>query len=121
MVTVLIVDDEKFLHEVLEQILKLRGHIVIDHAYNGLEAIEKYVSLKSKPDIILMDHRMPFMDGTSATRELKQLDPSVIVVVFSADDSVKDQAEDAGADGFLVKPISSSTLFEAIDAYLASS
>ncbi|MHA1637680.1 MAG: response regulator [Candidatus Thorarchaeota archaeon] len=121
MVTVLIVDDDKFLHEVLEHILTLGGHIVIDHAYNGKEAIEKYVSLKSKPDIILMDHRMPIMDGASATRELKQLDQSVIVVFFSADDTVKDSAKDAGADGFLVKPINSTTLFEAIDEYPTSS
>ncbi|MHA1930301.1 MAG: response regulator [Candidatus Thorarchaeota archaeon] len=117
MVTVLIVDDDKFLHKVLERILTIGTHQVVGHAYNGAEAIEKFVQLNPKPDIILMDHRMPVMNGTTATRKLLQMDKSARIVFISADDSVCDEAIDAGAKGFLTKPIRSANLFEALKKF----
>ena len=117
MVTVFIVDDDTLLQHVLERILSIGGHIVLDSAYNGKEAIEKFMDFDPKPDIILMDYRMPVMDGAKATRELIQLDSSVRIVFISGDDTLKDEAINAGALDFLVKPISSSTLFEAIEKY----
>jgi CheY-like chemotaxis protein len=106
-----------FLHKVLERILVLGGHSVIDHAYDGAEAIEKFVAQNPRPSIILMDHRMPVMNGVTATRELLELDSHVVVVFISADSSVEDEAMAAGAIGFLTKPIKSKDLFEAIDKY----
>ena len=116
--TVLIVDDDIFLHKVLERILNIGGHHVIGHAYNGAEALEQFVKLNPQPEIILMDHRMPVMNGTKATRKLKQLDPSVRVVFISADESVYDEAIEAGALDFLTKPIRAATLFAAIEKHL---
>ncbi len=117
MVSILIVDDDKFLHKVLERILMIGGHQVVDHAYDGAEALKKFIQLNPKPDIILMDHRMPVMNGTTATRKLLQMDQTAIIIFISADDSVYDEAIDAGAKGFLTKPIRSANLFEALKQY----
>jgi two-component system chemotaxis response regulator CheY len=119
MVTVMIVDDDIFLHKVLSRILSIGGHKVLEQAYNGSEAIEKYVAMNPKPDIILMDHRMPVMNGTTATKELIQLNPSVKILFISADNTVEQEAINAGAWGFLTKPIRSSGLFAAIEECLS--
>ena len=118
MATVLIVDDDNFLHKVLERILTIGGHQVVGHADDGAEAIEVFVQLNPKPDIILMDHRMPVMNGTTATRELLHMDPSAKILFISADETVKSEAMDAGALGFLTKPIRSKALFSAIEEHM---
>jgi len=120
MASVLIVDDDNFLHKVLERILTIGGHQVVGHADDGAEAIEVYVQLNPKPDIILMDHRMPIMNGTTATRELLHMDPSARILFISADETVKSEAMDAGALDFLTKPIRSKDLFSAIEAHMLS-
>ena len=115
MVTVMIVDDDIFMHKVFERILSLAGHDVIEHAYNGQEAIEKHTCY---PDIVLMDHRMPVKNGVAATRELIGVAPTIKILFVSADDSAQIEAKDAGAIGFLGKPIRSKTLLTAIDKAL---
>jgi two-component system chemotaxis response regulator CheY len=119
MVTFLIVDDDQFIHKVLERILSLGGHQVLGHAYNGAEAVEKYVQLNPKPDIVLMDHRMPVMNGATATRELMHIDADCRILFLSADETVKDEAIEAGAIGFLPKPIRANTLFSAVSEMIA--
>lgn len=118
MAGVMIVDDDTFLHKVLERILTIGGHSVIEHAFNGAEAIEKYVALNQRPDIVLMDHRMPVMNGVTATREILHLDSSAIIVFISADNTVEEEAMSVGALGFLTKPIRGRELFEAIEKHL---
>ncbi|NHI82789.1 MAG: response regulator [Candidatus Thorarchaeota archaeon] len=119
MVSILIVDDDKFLHKVLEKILIIGGHQVVDHAYDGAEALEKFVKLNPKPDIILMDHRMPVMNGATATREITRLNLDSLIIFISADDTVKEEAMQSGARDFLTKPIRSSELFSVIDKHSA--
>lgn len=117
MVSVLIVDDDKFIHKVLERIIELGGHEVVGHASNGAEAIEQFVALEEKPDIILMDERMPVMKGAAATAEILEMDNNTKVLFVSADESVKPKAMEAGAVGFLTKPIRSAHLFDAIEKH----
>lgn len=119
MASVMIVDDDIYLHKVLERVLVLGGHIVVEHAYNGAEALERYITLNPRPNIVLMDHRMPVMNGVTATRELKVLDSDAVVVFISADNSVEREAIEAGALGFMTKPIRSKNLFEVISKYVA--
>ncbi len=114
----MIVDDDVFLHKVLSRILSLGGHNVVEQAYNGAEAIQKYVAMNQKPDIILMDHRMPIMNGTTATRELLQHDSSITILFISADNTVEKEALEAGAIGFLTKPIRSAGLFAAVEKFV---
>jgi two-component system chemotaxis response regulator CheY len=116
--TILIVDDDNFLHKVLERILTIAGHRVVGHAYDGAEAVERFRQLNPKPEIILMDHRMPVMSGAAATREILGSSPGVKVLFVSADETVRQEALEAGALGFLTKPIRSADLFAAIDAHI---
>jgi CheY-like chemotaxis protein len=118
MASVLIVDDDTFLHKVLERILAIGGHTVAGHAYDGAEAIELFSTANPKPDIILMDHRMPVMNGTSATREIIHIDSSSRILFISADETVRTEALESGALDFLTKPIRSAELFAAIDKHM---
>jgi two-component system chemotaxis response regulator CheY len=115
MVTVMIVDDDIFMHKVFERILSLAGHMVIEHAFDGQEAVEKYVC---SPDLILMDHRMPVKNGVDATREMLTITPETKILFVSADESAQRDAFAAGAVGFLAKPIRSKKLLGAIDKAL---
>ncbi len=118
MSSVLIVDDDSFLHTVLGRILNIGGYEVLGHAYNGADAIEKYVQFNEKPDFIIMDHRMPVMNGAEATMELHKLNPQAKVIFVSADEAVRETAMAAGALDFLRKPIKSKYLFETLQKYL---
>ncbi len=115
----MIVDDDKFLHKVLERILDIKGHNVVGHAYNGMEALEQIVKMHPKPDVILMDHRMPIMNGAVATKEMKRIDPSLNIIFISADESVYGEAIDSGALDFLTKPIRAEVLLQAFEKHLA--
>ncbi len=118
MTRVMIVDDDAFLHKVLDRILAIGGHRVVSHAANGEEAIEEFMKANPRPHIILMDHRMPVMNGIIATREIKRIDHDVKILFLSADDSVVDEAIDAGAIGFLTKPIRAADLFDSFEEHL---
>ncbi|MFB0559041.1 MAG: response regulator transcription factor, partial [Dehalococcoidales bacterium] len=102
-IRVLIVDDHHVVREGLRRILELeKGLQVVGEAKSGEEAITKAVSLS--PDVIIMDLKMPGMDGIAATREIKQQLPKVNVLVLTlyAEDFVK-QAIEAGVSGYLLK------------------
>ncbi len=102
-IKVLLVDDHHVVREGLRRILELDGGItVIGEARSGEEAIVKAVALS--PDVIIMDLKMPGMDGIAATREIKQKLPQVNVLVLTlyAEDFVK-QAVEAGVSGYLLK------------------
>jgi two-component system chemotaxis response regulator CheY len=111
----MLVDDDKFMHRVFERILLMAGHEVVEHAYNGQEAIERFVCLNPRPDMILMDHRMPVKNGVLATRELLKISPNTKILFVSADESVREEAMAAGSVGFLSKPVRSKQLLTAIE------
>ncbi len=119
MASILIVDDDMFLHKVLDRILSIGNHDVVGHAYDGAAAIEVYIELNPKPDIILMDHRMPIMNGVTATKEILHINSDAKILFISADETIKKEAMDAGALGFLTKPIRSVDMFAAIDSHLS--
>jgi DNA-binding NarL/FixJ family response regulator len=103
LIRVLIVDDHQVVREGLWRILELdEGVRVVGDAENGEEAIAKAVSLL--PDVVIMDLKMPGMDGITATRELKQRLPSanILILTLYAEDFVR-QAIEAGASGYLLK------------------
>lgn len=113
-IKVLIVDDHHVVREGLRRILELDNGInVIGEAKNGEEAIRKAVMLS--PDVILMDLKMPSMDGISATREIKQKLPDVNILVLTlyAEDLVK-EAFEAGASGYLLKDSESEQITKGI-------
>jgi len=112
MTSVLIVDDELFIVELYRDILQLRGYKVVGTAFDGEEAIRKYRSSDEKPDVIIMDHRMPVMNGVEATKEILRANPRQKVIFVSADVLVEKEARDAGAIEFLPKPFRMDDLVE---------
>ncbi|UCE81101.1 MAG: response regulator [Methanobacteriota archaeon] len=104
MTSVLIVDDELFIVELYRDILQLRGYKVVGTAFDGEEAIRRYNDSLDKPDVVIMDHRMPVMNGVEATREIMRVNPNQKVIFVSADVLVEKEARDAGATEFLPKP-----------------
>lgn len=104
---ILIVEDEKLLNEAYETVLKHEGYEV-DKAFNGQEALD--VLKKSKPDLILLDLRMPKMDGLTFLAELKKTDyPKFKIIVFSNYDVQKDidRSFDLGATHYVLKAYAS--------------
>lgn len=61
--------------------------------------------MNPKPEIILMDYRMPVMDGIMATKELKRMDPSCRIIFLSADETAMEAALASGASAFKTKPV----------------
>ena len=112
MTSVLIVDDELFIVELYRDILQLRGYRVVGTAFDGEEAVRKYNKSSDKPDVVIMDHRMPVMNGVEATREIMRVNPHQKIIFVSADILVEKEARDAGASEFLPKPFRMDDLIE---------
>ncbi len=101
---VLVVDDQQLMREGLVALLDLVDHVeVVGDAGNGEEALSLVAELR--PDVVLMDLRMPVMDGVEATRRISREHPEVAVVVLTTydDDRSVDSALLAGARGYLTK------------------
>ena len=114
MATIFIVDDDQSLQRLYALILKEAGFEILDTAINGNDAVEKYRNFKIKPDIILMDHRMPIKNGLDAMIEILRLNKNERIIFASADVSVKQKAISLGACAFLDKPFKMHELLAAI-------
>lgn len=116
-IRVLLVDDQALFREGLGTLLSLKDDIeIVGEASNGAEALES--AQHSSPDVILMDLRMPVLDGVAATRRLKEMQhPARVIVLttFDDDETIFDGLR-AGAVGYLLKDVSSDKLIEAIRA-----
>lgn len=116
-VRILIVDDQALFREGLHTLLSVQPDFeVVGEAGNGEEALRLAATLR--PNVVLMDLRMPVLDGVSATRRLHQLLPECRVIVLTTfdDDELVFDGLRAGAAGYLLKDVSSEKLFEAIRA-----
>jgi CheY-like chemotaxis protein len=110
---VFVVEDEDFIRDLYKDVFESAGFTVFS-ASSGDEAVNIFKTLKSRPDIIIMDHRMPGKDGVQTTKEILKIDPSVPIIFSSADMSVREQALEAGACSFWAKPFPCSLLVNAI-------
>ena len=118
MTTVFIVEDDKSIQMLYEKILSLMKYMVIGMANNGAEAVSMYKSFNDKPDIILMDHRMPVKNGIEATKEILKISSSQKVIFASADKTVRNEAIAIGTVGFIDKPFSLDRLIKKIKEVL---
>ncbi len=114
MVKIFIVDDDQSLQRLYTLILQESGFEVIDTAFNGKIAVEKCNNFQEKPDIILMDHRMPIKNGLDAMIEILQINDHEQIIFASADITIKDEALSLGACAFLDKPFNMKKLLVTI-------
>ena len=115
MFTILVVEDDAPLQRMMSAFLGLNGFSVVGAA-NGEEALKMVT--KHRPDVVLMDLRMPVLDGVSATRRIKDMWPEskvIVLTTFDDDEYVFDGLR-AGAVGYLLKDVSSEKLVEAVRA-----
>jgi two-component system chemotaxis response regulator CheY len=115
---IFVVDDEVFIQDLYQAMLPAGGHEIVDSAFNGQEAVDKFRALAERPDLVIMDHRMPIKNGLDATREIMAVDPSARVLVISADATVESKYQNSGAVGFIEKPFTMDVLFSAISVSL---
>ena len=103
-IRVLIADDSELMRRQIRTTLEPDRDIEIcAEAENGLEAVQK--ALECRPDLVVVDVKMPIMNGLVATEDIKMLMPKLPVLLFTLDDSqqIRIESERAGADAFLLK------------------
>ncbi|MHA1671515.1 MAG: response regulator [Promethearchaeota archaeon] len=113
-ISVLIVEDDLSLQHLYEIMLRTFGFNVLAKANNGKEAIDVFHSLDNKPDVILMDHRMPVKNGIDTTVEILKHNSHSKIIFISADNSIEKEALSIGASRFIKKPFSIERLHEEI-------
>lgn len=101
---VVIVDDESLIRMDLKDILQSLGHEVVGEGTNGVESL--HLARTLRPDVVLMDVKMPELDGIEAARQIgfHHYAPVVLLTAYSQDDLVK-KARESGVFGYLIKPL----------------
>ncbi|RJP29196.1 MAG: response regulator [Candidatus Omnitrophota bacterium] len=111
---ILIVDDEKLVTETLAGMLQLRGYQVLQ-AFDGETALARLKD--SAPDLVLLDMKLPGIDGLEVLKTIRKDYPGMFVVVTTGYDSqYKKKVDQIGSDGFFVKPVLVSDIKEKIEA-----
>lgn len=115
MVRVLVVDDQQLIREGIASLLSIQDGVeIVGTAADGQEAVKQALSLS--PDVILMDVRMPVMDGVTATAHIRRQLPAcqvLMLTTFNDEDHIV-KALQAGASGYLLKDIPANDLAQAV-------
>jgi two-component system chemotaxis response regulator CheY len=114
MARILVADDASFMRQMIREIVEAEGFEVCGEASDGIEAIEEYRRLH--PDIVTMDIVMPRKSGIDAVRGIIETDASACIVMCSAlgQEALVDEAMQAGAKDFIVKPFKPECVIETI-------
>jgi AmiR/NasT family two-component response regulator len=117
-IRVVIADDESIIRMDLKSLLEEMGHTVVGEAVDGQKALELARSLK--PDVVIMDIKMPVTDGLDAAKIIceEKIAPVVLLTAYSQKDLI-DRAKDAGVFAYLVKPFQESDILPAIEIAIA--
>lgn len=109
----LIADDHAVWRQGLRSLLQPSFHVIAE-ARDGLEAVAK--SLAMRPEVVILDVRMPGMDGLAAAKQIKESLPETVIVMISAatDDQIISEATNVGVHAYLTKDSSPETMIEAI-------
>ena len=115
---IVIADNESLIRLDIREMLEDAGHEVVGEAVNGRRAVE--LTRQHRPDLVLMDIKMPEMDGITAAGKIYEtkIAPVILLTAFSQPDIV-DKAKDSGVLGYLVKPVQESQLFPAMEIALS--
>ncbi len=119
-VRLLIADDEPLIRETLAELLTEEGFEVVGHAADGEEAVRAAADLR--PDVVIIDVRMPILNGIEATRRIVGELPGTLVIALSAydDPALASAAREAGAVDYVAKGTPSRELVDRIRAALSS-
>ena len=118
--SVAIVDDEKDLVRTYELLFKRRHIPMAFVAYDGHSAMDKFKDAGEKPGVVIIDFRLPDMDGLEVMRWILKQRPGTKIVFISGDDSVQREALNAGANVFLKKPTDIKVITETITGLINS-
>jgi DNA-binding NarL/FixJ family response regulator len=112
MTRILIADDHALFRESLKALVEARGYTVVGEAADGAQAVDLAIALR--PELILLDLRMPNLDGLAATAQLRLHVPDARIVILTASEDEADllQAVRAGAQGYLLKNLEAETFFQ---------
>jgi AmiR/NasT family two-component response regulator len=117
-VQVLIVDDDFLVVEAVQEILERLGYAVVGKAANGRQAVEDTRTLR--PDVVLMDIKMPEMDGLEAAQQIQDCCPTPVVLLTAHEtQELVEQASAAGVGAYLMKPPQAREVARAITIALA--
>lgn len=113
---ILIAEDTDSNYLLLSIILRKEYEII--RAMNGKEAVD--ICRNDRPDLVLMDFKMPVMDGLEATRQIRSFDKSLPIIALTANayDSDREHAFEAGCDDYMSKPVSAVALRELLTRFL---
>jgi two-component system chemotaxis response regulator CheY len=111
---VLIVEDDVSLLNLYEMVLQAHDYNVVGKAKNGSEAVNMYKNLPQKPDVVIMDHRMPIKTGLEASKEILEFDPNAKIIVATADKEIRKEMERLSIQSFKDKPFSNQRLINNI-------
>ena len=98
-------------------LLEAGGHEVVATASDGAKGVEVFSALDPKPDVVIIDYRMPIKNGIDAMKEMLAICDWVRIVFASADTTVEGDAIEFGASAFLKKPFSFADLMGAMDDF----
>ncbi len=115
---VVIVEDEGVTQLQLRTIIEGAGMHVVGTAVNGMLGVE--VTLRERPDLVLMDIRIPVLDGIQAAQQILDVyEVCIVMVTAFSDEAYRREADKIGACGYVVKPVAGNTLLPEIQALLA--
>ena len=120
-IRVVIADDEPITRMDLKELLLAEGYQVVGEAADGFDAVE--ICKQTRPDLVLMDIKMPLLDGLSAAKLVyeENLAGTVMMLTAYSEREFVDQAKEVGVAGYLVKPIDEKSLVPSIELAVARS
>ena len=111
-VRILVAEDETLIRMDLVEMLQAAGYEVVAQAVNGQEAID--LATEHRPDLAILDVKMPILDGISAAEKIIEIAPVLMLTAYSQKELV-DRARDAGVMAYVVKPFTIGDLMPAIE------
>ena len=112
---IVIADDEVIIRADIRERIELEGYEVVGEAGDGFDAVD--MCREIKPDIVLLDIKMPMMDGITAAKLIHKENPDIGIIMLTAysDKDFVEKAAECGAMGYIVKPVEDRALFPAIE------
>jgi len=100
----MVVDDDRTMLKLYKILLAGVGDYSVEFFINGKDVVENYKKHLEKPKVIIMDYRMPVMNGLEAMKEILEIDRNTKIIFASADTTMKELSISKGATAFLSKP-----------------